>query len=154
MSVRSLHSNFANPPRSIQPCPVQACTHEECTLTWGISNGIGLIGCVDGPHTSLMFIVSSHVHRVCRLSLNLFMTFTWMVARKRHFSKQPHQMKFCVLAGILHGVVGTLPFLIWKDSLPCECGTEEWCVVFTNLHFCFAHVTECRVLLMADRPRL
>jgi len=87
----------------IQPCPVQAYTDEEYSVMWAISNGIGIIG----------------------LSLNLFMTCTWMIAGKRIRSKLPYQLKFCVFAGLLFGMLGTLPSLILKYDLPCECDTEE-----------------------------
>jgi hypothetical protein len=88
----------------IQPCPVPAYTDEEYTFMWGFSNGIGAVG----------------------LLLNLFMAFTWAIADKRDLMKTPYQLKFCVFAGLLFGVVGTLPSFIFKYDLPCTCETEEW----------------------------
>jgi hypothetical protein len=88
----------------IQPCPVQAYTDSEYTLMWGVSNGIGLVA----------------------FFLNVFMAFTWMLAGKRHLSEQPFQLRFCVFAGIFYGAVATIPSLVMKYDLPCECETEEW----------------------------
>jgi hypothetical protein len=88
----------------IQPCPVQAYSKEEYTLMWVISNGVGLIGFL----------------------LNLFMACTMMIGGQHHISKQPHSLKFCVFAGCLFGLVGTIPSLALKYDLPCECETEEW----------------------------
>jgi hypothetical protein len=74
---------------------------------WGLSNGVGLVG----------------------LGLNLFLACTWLIAgRGKYFAKQPYQLKFCVFAGLLFGVVATLPSLALKYDLPCECATEEWYV--------------------------
>ena len=56
--------------------------------------------------------------------LNMFMASTWMIAG--NLSKQAFQVKFCVGAGLLLSVVGTLPSLVLKHGLPCECETEEW----------------------------
>ncbi len=88
----------------IQPCPVQAYTDDEYTLMWGFSNGIGVVG----------------------LSLNIFMTATWAIGSRKEFSALPFQLKVCVFAGILYGLVGTLPSLVMKYELPCACETEEW----------------------------
>jgi hypothetical protein len=88
----------------IQPCPVQAYTDNEYTLMWGVSNGIGLVG----------------------FGLNVFMASTWMMGGKAYMSGQPFQLKACVLMGILYGMVATLPSLVMKYDLPCECETEEW----------------------------
>ena len=88
----------------IQPCPVQAYTDDQYTVMWVISNGIQLVG----------------------LELNLFMAFTWMLAGRTEFSNTPYQLKFCIFAGLLFAVVGTLPSLALKYDLPCECTTEEW----------------------------
>jgi hypothetical protein len=87
-----------------QPCPVQAYTDSEYTLMWGFSNGIGLVG----------------------YFLNVFMALTWFLGGRRCLSEQPFQLKFCVFAGILYGMVATLPSLMMKYDLPCECETEEW----------------------------
>ena len=103
-------SPFVNPladdhPEScIQPCPVQAYTDDEYTLMWGFSNGIGVVG----------------------LSLNVFMAATWAIGSRKEFSALPYQLKVCVFAGILYGLVGTLPSLVMKYGLPCACETEEW----------------------------
>ena len=88
----------------IQPCPVQAYTDDEYTLMWGFSNGIGVVG----------------------LSLNVFMAATWAMGSRKEFSALPFQLKVCVFAGILYGLVGTLPSLVMKYELPCACETEEW----------------------------
>jgi hypothetical protein len=88
----------------IQPCPVQAYTDDEYTMIWGFYNGIGVVG----------------------LFLNVFMATTWAVAGRRHFSTLPYQLKVCVFAGIVYGIVGTLPSLMMKYDLPCACETEEW----------------------------
>ena len=88
----------------IQACPVQAYTDGEYTVMWSVSNGIGLIG----------------------LFLNLFMACTWLIAGKEHFDSQPYQLKSCIFTGILFSLVGTLPSLVLKYDLPCECETEEW----------------------------
>jgi hypothetical protein len=88
----------------IQPCPVQAYTDDEYTLMWGFSNGIGVVG----------------------LSLNVFMAATWANGSRNEFSALPYQLKVCVFAGILYGLVGTLPSLVMKYGLPCACETEEW----------------------------
>jgi hypothetical protein len=71
---------------------------------WGFANGIGLVG----------------------FFLNSFMALTWLLGGKRCLSGQPFQLKFCVFAGILYGVVATFPSLMLKYDLPCECETEEW----------------------------
>jgi hypothetical protein len=93
----------------VQPCPVQAYTDEEYTWMWALSNSIGLVG----------------------FGLNSFMACTWIVAGgKKCLSSQPYQLKFCVIAGLLFGVIATLPSLALKYDLPCECATEEWCVLF------------------------
>ncbi len=88
----------------IQPCPVQAYTDDEYTLMWGFSNGIGMVG----------------------LSLNVFMAATWVIGSRKDFTALPYQLKVCVFAGILYGLVGTLPSLVMKYELPCACETEEW----------------------------
>jgi hypothetical protein len=90
----------------IQPCPVQAYTDDEYTVMWTVANGVGLVG----------------------LFLNLFMACTWVIAGRRHFYKQPFQLRWCVLAGILFGIIATLPSLALKYSLACECETAEWFV--------------------------
>jgi hypothetical protein len=101
---------FVNPLRPdnrdscIQPCPVQAYTDDEYTLMWGFSNGIGVVG----------------------LFLNVFMAATWAIGGRRQFSTLPNQLKVCVFAGIVYGIVGTLPSLIMKYELPCACETVEW----------------------------
>jgi hypothetical protein len=93
----------------VQPCPVQAYTDEEYTFMWGLSNGVGLVG----------------------FGLNLFMACTWVIAGgRKHLSAQPYQLKFGVFAGLLFGIVATLPSLALKYDLPCECATEEWYVFF------------------------
>jgi hypothetical protein len=71
---------------------------------WGVSNGIGLVG----------------------FCLNVFMASTWMMGGKAYMSGQPFQLNACVLMGILYGMVATLPSLVMKYDLPCECETEEW----------------------------
>jgi hypothetical protein len=70
---------------------------------WVISNGIGVVGFL----------------------LNLFIAVTWSIAGKPRLSDQPYQFKWCIYAGLVYGCVGTLPSLILKYDLPCECGTEE-----------------------------
>jgi hypothetical protein len=89
----------------IQPCPVQAYTNEEYTIMWGISNGIGLLG----------------------FGLNWFMLLTWLSASKGKVGirNQPLQLVICIIAGILYGIVVTLPSLVMKYELACECQTEE-----------------------------
>jgi hypothetical protein len=79
----------------IQPCPVQAHADNECTLTWGVSNGIGLVG----------------------FCLNVFMASTWTLGGKAHVFGQPFQLKACVFVGILYGMVATLPSLV---NIICE----------------------------------
>ena len=88
----------------VQPCPVQAYTDNEYTWMWGIGNVIGIVG----------------------LLLNLFMACTWFIAGKKCLAKQPYQLKFCVFSGVIYGMVGTLPSLILKYDLACDCPTEEW----------------------------
>jgi hypothetical protein len=88
----------------IQPCPVQAYTDDEYTLMWGFSNAIGVVG----------------------LTLNVFMAATWAIGSRKEFSALPYQLKVCVFAGVLYGLVGTLPSLVMKYELPCACETEEW----------------------------
>jgi hypothetical protein len=88
----------------IQPCPVQAYSDDEYTMMWGFYNGIGVVG----------------------LFLNVFMATTWAVAGRKHYSTLPYQLKVCVFAGIVYGIVGTLPSLMMKYDLPCACETEEW----------------------------
>jgi hypothetical protein len=56
--------------------------------------------------------------------LNLFMSLTWLIAGNH--SKQAFQVKFCVGAGLLLFLVETLPSMVLKYELPCECKTEEW----------------------------
>jgi hypothetical protein len=63
--------------------------------------------------------------------LNLFMSLTWLIAG--NLSKQAFQVKFCVGAGLLLFLVGTLPSLVLKYELPCGCETEEW---YDIEHFC------------------
>jgi hypothetical protein len=89
----------------IQPCPVQAYTNEEYTIMWGISNVIGLLG----------------------FGLNLFMLLTWLSASKGKVGirNQPLQLIICIIAGIVYGIVVTLPSLVMKYELACECQTEE-----------------------------
>jgi hypothetical protein len=89
----------------IQPCPVQAYTNEEYTIMWGISNGIGLLG----------------------FGLNWFMLLTWLSASngKVGIRNQSLQLIICIIAGILYGIVVTLPSLAMKYELACECPTEE-----------------------------
>ena len=88
----------------VKPCPVQAYTNDEYTLMWSFSNGIGLVG----------------------FFMNVFMALTWMLGGRRRMSRQSFQLKICVFAGILYGMVATLPSLLMKYDLPCECETEEW----------------------------
>jgi hypothetical protein len=57
---------------------------------------------------------------------------TWMMKGKRHLSQQPYQMQFCVFAGILYGLVETLPSLAMKYDLPCQCETQEWSDFFLS----------------------
>jgi hypothetical protein len=87
----------------IQPCPVQAYDDGEYTAMWALSNGIGIVG----------------------FALNMFLACTWFIAGKRHLSAQPFQLKWCIFAGLVYGLVGTFPSLIMKYDLPCECETEE-----------------------------
>jgi hypothetical protein len=70
---------------------------------WALSNGIGMVG----------------------FASNLFLACTWLIAGKSHLSEQPYQLKWCIFAGLAHGLVGTFPSLILKYDLPCECETEE-----------------------------
>ena len=87
----------------IQACPVQAYDDNEYTAMWATSNGVGIIG----------------------FALNLFMACTWFIAGKQHLSDQPFQLKWCIFAGLVYGLVATFPSLILKYGLPCECETEE-----------------------------
>ena len=79
-----------------------------------------------------MWVVATVVGLV-GLALNLFMAVTWVIAGRKHFKKMQFQIKFMVIAGIVYGLVETLPSLILKYDLPCACededwaATEEWC---------------------------
>jgi hypothetical protein len=53
---------------------------------------------------------------------------TWAISKKGEFQSTPYQLKFCVFASLLYGVMETLPSLFLKFDLPCGCETEEWCV--------------------------
>ena len=88
----------------VQPCPVGAYTDSDYTWMWGIGNSIGIVG----------------------FSMNLFMACTWFIEGGKYFQKQPYQLKFCVFSGVIYGMVGTLPSLILKYDLACDCPTEEW----------------------------
>jgi hypothetical protein len=106
----------------IQPCPVQAYADEDYTLMWGFSNGIGVVG----------------------LFLNVFMAATWAIGSRKEFSALPYQLKVCVFAGIVYGLVGTLPSLIMKYDLPCACETEEWyhpVLSSSDTHPCLLHAS-------------
>ena len=91
--------------RELHPAMPCASVHgQRIHADVGVSNGIGLVA----------------------FFLNVFMAFTWMLAGKRHLSEQPFQLRFCVFAGIFYGAVATIPSLVMKYDLPCECETEEW----------------------------
>ena len=83
---------------------------------------------------------------------------TWLIAGKKAFAQTPYQLKACVFLGLLYAVVGTLPSLLLKYDLACECETEEWSV---HPAFClsFVHLLALNVfpfftwLAARDPPR-
>jgi hypothetical protein len=86
---------------------VEAHSNEEHDLMWSVGNSLGLVG----------------------FALDLFMAFTWVIGGKKHLDSRPCQLKFCVFAGIVFGLMGTFvtfPSLVLKCDLPCERTTSEW----------------------------
>ena len=88
---------------------------QEYTLMWTTRNGIEVVG----------------------FFLNCFMASTWIIAG--NLSKQSFQVKYCVFAGLLYGLIATFPSLVLKYELPCECETEEW----WDYRF-FTHTLSCQ----------
>jgi hypothetical protein len=87
----------------VRPCPVQAYSDREYTLMWGLASGTGLAG----------------------FAVNVVLVVSWTFMEKEHARSAPYQLKVCVYAGLLYGIVGTLPMLLMKYDLPCGCETEE-----------------------------
>ncbi len=102
-------SPFVNPvdPNSlkacVQACPIAAYSDSQYSVMWAVFVGIGTIG----------------------FALNVFVAVTWGLGGKKHFDALPFQLKFCVFAGMAYFLFGTLPSLVLKYDLPCECPTEE-----------------------------
>jgi len=87
----------------VKPCPSPAYTDDEYTTMWIVASTVEMVG----------------------LCLNSFVAATWLVSEKNFFRQVPFQLKMCVFAGLLVGLVSTLPRLILKFDLACECETEE-----------------------------
>jgi hypothetical protein len=89
----------------VKSCLSAAYTNEQYDVMWGIASSIGLVGFV----------------------LNLFVALTWSLGGRKVVENVPYQLQYCVFAGLLFGLVVTLPALLLKDDLACEdCLTEEW----------------------------
>ena len=88
----------------VQACPIVAFTDDEYSLMWTVYVLVGSIG----------FLA------------NLFVVATWYLGGQKGFHALPFQLKFCVFAGIVFFLLGTLPSMALKYDLPCsECNTEE-----------------------------
>jgi hypothetical protein len=119
-----------------QPCPVAAYSDKEYTWMWAISNAVGVGGlllnvfmCTTwSDHIYIVLVTDWHVPLVVLLTFShIWLHDCRWLGGKRMFAAVPYQVKACVFAGLLYGIVGTLPSLILKHDLPCsECKTEEW----------------------------
>jgi hypothetical protein len=98
------------PPRSqddrrncIKPCPVQVYSDQEYDHMW----------------------LAHSVPASFGLLLNGFMATTWAISEPVFFEKQRFEVRVSVAAGLLYGIVDTLPVLFLRSDLPCSCDTEE-----------------------------
>jgi hypothetical protein len=74
----------------VKTCPVAAYTDEEYTAAWSASLAVEAVG----------------------FCLNVFMMITWQLYDVSE--KVAIELKMCVWAGLLYGVVHTLPVLLLK----------------------------------------
>jgi hypothetical protein len=87
----------------IKPCPVPVYSDGEYTSMWLAASIVGMFGWL----------------------LNIFVFLTWMLGGRLVWKKLPFQIRYSVLAGVVYGIVETLPSLVLKYDLPCACETEE-----------------------------
>jgi hypothetical protein len=87
----------------VKQCPVHTYSHDEYDVMWltsGIISGVGML-------------------------LNAHMAATWAIAGPALYAGIRFQIRFCVFAGLLYGLIDTIPMLALKHDLACECATEE-----------------------------
>jgi hypothetical protein len=120
-----------HPESCIKPCPVHAYDLEEYTLMWQITCSLGIISILLNSFMSgndPFLLISNSSPKLVVSTLG-----TWAISKKAEFASTPYQLKYCVFASLLYGVVETLPSLFLKYDLPCGCETEEWCVSVSTL---------------------